>query len=319
MRPGDITRFVVATIATTCLLFGVAGVIVAPPAGAATLLCAAASWVNVRSGPGTSHAIVGRLQAGQSIESAGDTTASGWTPVTFRGRRAYVSSSFLRSPGGAAAQGPIAGYSPSQLANAALIIKAGRAMGLDDWTITVGVMTAMGESSLRNVTYGDKAGPDSRGLFQQRANGAWGSYADRMNPTIAATNFFKALLRVKGYRSLTPTLAAHRTQRNRDPNHYAKYWFAAVTVFAALAGSRPAAPPTGAPSATVTEAVAEPSAVAATRATAKVNLNIRSEASLSAAIEDVVVQGTQLALTGRTSGRFSEITYLGAGRLVYTP
>ena len=50
------------------------------------------------------------------------------------------------------------------------------------------MMTAIGESNLVNVNYGDLAGPDSRGLFQQRANGAWGSYADRMNPRIAATN-----------------------------------------------------------------------------------------------------------------------------------
>ena len=36
----------------------------------------------------------------------------------------------------------------------------------------IGVMTAMGEYSLQVLEYGDAAGPDSRGLFQQRANGA---------------------------------------------------------------------------------------------------------------------------------------------------
>ena len=86
---------------------------------------------------------------------------------------------------------------------------------------TVAVMTAMGESSLINVDHGDAAGPDSRGLFQQRDNGAWGTYADRMNPQTAATNFYTALLRVEGWETLPPTIAAHRVQRNADPNHYA--------------------------------------------------------------------------------------------------
>ncbi len=121
-----------------------------------------------------------------------------------------------------------------QLRNAGHIITAGKALGLDDWTITVGVMTAMGESGLVNVDRGDAAGPDSRGLFQQRANGAWGSYADRMNPDVAATNFFRALVAVPGFHDLPPTLAAHRTQRNADPLYYQRYWAQAVEVVAGL-------------------------------------------------------------------------------------
>lgn len=123
-----------------------------------------------------------------------------------------------------------------QVRNASLIIRAGQAMGVDARTITIGVMTAMGESSLRNVDHGDRAGPDSRGLFQQRANGAWGSYADRMNPTTAATNFFRALLAVPGYATLEPTIAAHKAQRNADPYHYRPFWAEAVTMVSTLTG-----------------------------------------------------------------------------------
>lgn len=129
-------------------------------------------------------------------------------------------------------------YGPHQLGNAAQIVAAGRALDLDDWTITVGIMTAMGESDLVNIEHGDQAGPDSRGLFQQRANGAWGSYTDRMTPSIAATNFFRALLAVPDYRQLEPTIAAHRTQRNANPYHYRPYWGAALTVYAALTGTQ---------------------------------------------------------------------------------
>lgn len=133
--------------------------------------------------------------------------------------------------------GSVAGYSGKQLENAAYIMNAAQALGLDVKAQTIGVMTAMGESTLTVVDHGDAAGPDSRGLFQQRANGAWGSYEDRMNPTISATNFFKALMRVEGWASLAPTIAAHRVQRNSDPYYYTRFWNPAITVVEALAGT----------------------------------------------------------------------------------
>ncbi|SDI70428.1 CHAP domain-containing protein [Arthrobacter subterraneus] len=129
----------------------------------------------------------------------------------------------------------VAGYSGEQLVNAALIVNAGKAMQLSVKGQTIGVMTAIGESSLRVLDRGDKAGPDSRGLFQQRDNGAWGSYEDRMDPTTSATNFFKALQGVEGWESLSPTEAAHKAQRNADPFHYEQYWADAVDVVAAVA------------------------------------------------------------------------------------
>ena len=129
----------------------------------------------------------------------------------------------------------VAGYEGEQLKNAALVINAGKALGLSGRGQTIGVMTAMGESGLRVLDYGDGPGPDSRGLFQQRDNGAWGTYPDRMNPTTSATNFFTALEKVSGLEQLEPTTAAHRVQRNADPFHYQSYWAAAVEVVAALA------------------------------------------------------------------------------------
>ena len=131
----------------------------------------------------------------------------------------------------------IAGYDHEQLVNAAQIIAAGKALGLGVRDQTIGVMTAMGESSLRVIDHGDAAGPDSRGLFQQRANGAWGSYEDRMDPYISATNFFTAMItNVPGRESLEPTIVAHRTQRNADPFHYTRYWDGAVAVVEGLSG-----------------------------------------------------------------------------------
>lgn len=130
----------------------------------------------------------------------------------------------------------ISGYGHEQLVNAAYIVQAGKDLDLGVRDQTIGVMTAMGESSLTVVDYGDAAGPDSRGLFQQRDNGAWGSYEDRMDPYISATNFFKAMMKVDARDSLEPTIVAHRTQGNADPYHYTKFWDSAVAVVEALSG-----------------------------------------------------------------------------------
>lgn len=129
----------------------------------------------------------------------------------------------------------IAGYSGEQLVNAALIVSAGEALDLSVKGQIIGVMTAMGESSLQVLDRGDGPGPDSRGLFQQRDNGAWGSYEDRMDPTISSTNFFNALQDVDGWESLSPSEAAHRVQRNADPFHYTQYWTDAIDVVEAVA------------------------------------------------------------------------------------
>jgi len=137
---------------------------------------------------------------------------------------------------GTALPSSIGRFSGQQIVNAAQVIIAANDLGVDLRGQAIGMMTAIGESNLVNVDYGDLAGPDSRGLFQQRANGAWGSYADRMNPRIAATNFFRALLGVPGWESMAPTLAAHAVQRNADPYYYTPYWSEGVQIVGVLSG-----------------------------------------------------------------------------------
>jgi len=132
---------------------------------------------------------------------------------------------------------PVAGYSGTQLDNASAILAAGRQMGLSLRDQTIGVMTAMGESSLRVLDHGDTAGPDSRGLFQQRDNGAWGTLAQRMDPAASATSFFTALQCVGGRDAMAPTQVAHTVQRNADPQHYARHWDDAVAVVSRLTGA----------------------------------------------------------------------------------
>lgn len=134
----------------------------------------------------------------------------------------------------------VPGFTAEQVGNAAAIVEAGRGMGLSLRDQAIGVMTAIGESSLRVVDHGDTAGPDSRGLFQQRDNGAWGTLAQRMDPTASAQSFYRALQRVDGRGGMTPTAVAHAVQRNADPNHYARSWDDAVRVVSRLTGASPA-------------------------------------------------------------------------------
>ncbi len=132
--------------------------------------------------------------------------------------------------------GKVAGFSGKQLENAAAIMKAAKDLSLPAAAQLLGVQAAIGESTLNILDYGDVAGPDSRGLFQQRDNGAWGTLAERMNATASATNFFKALQKVDGWEQLEPSTAIHRVQRNDNPNHYTQFRAQAAEVVKALGG-----------------------------------------------------------------------------------
>ncbi|MDA2812499.1 hypothetical protein O4J56_17785 [Nocardiopsis sp. RSe5-2] len=127
-------------------------------------------------------------------------------------------------------------WGPKQLGNAVIIMNVAADMGLSTRDQTIGVMTAMGESSLEVIDRGDAAGPDSRGLFQQRDNGAWGTYEDRMDPVRSSEMFFEQLEKVEGREDMEPTLVAHEVQRNEDKYHYASYWEDAKQVVSQLSG-----------------------------------------------------------------------------------
>lgn len=120
----------------------------------------------------------------------------------------------------------------AQLEHAAIIMRAGRDLGLSERDVRLAVMTAMGESSLRVLDRGDEAGPDSRGLFQQRDG--WGPYEVRMDAYGSAVLFYRALARVEGRDAMAPTRVAHAVQINRDPDHYARWWDDAGEVVAAI-------------------------------------------------------------------------------------
>jgi hypothetical protein len=138
----------------------------------------------------------------------------------------------------ATASGTTVQLTPEQMANAATIAGIAGRRGLPARAATIGIATAMQESELVNVDYGDR---DSLGLFQQRPSQGWGTPAQVQDPVYATNAFFDVLVKVQGYRSLPITKAAQRVQRSAFPNAYAQHEPEARVLASALAGYSPAA------------------------------------------------------------------------------
>ena len=141
--------------------------------------------------------------------------------------------------------GPIEGYCQPALVNAAQIIRASNTWAGDQQSDAIGVMVAIGESNLQNLGYGDTAGPDSRGLFQQRAN--WGTLAQRMDPYTAAYDFYQRMFGIVGWENLAPTQVAHTVQGNANPDYYTPYYPRAQVIVAALLADQVPPPMTASP------------------------------------------------------------------------
>ncbi|MDG6102161.1 hypothetical protein Daura_44485 [Dactylosporangium aurantiacum] len=141
---------------------------------------------------------------------------------------------------------PVAGLDQTQMDNAALIVKQGRAQGMPDQALVIAVATAMQESDLYNIAspavpsslrlphQGVGSDHDSVGLFQQRASQGWGTVADLMDPSHAAMLFYSALSRVQGWQRMSVTAAAQAVQRSAFPGAYQKHAARAEQVVAAL-------------------------------------------------------------------------------------
>jgi hypothetical protein len=124
-------------------------------------------------------------------------------------------------------------FTPEQAVNAATITAVGTARDLPERAVTIALATALQESALRNVDYGDR---DSLGLFQQRPSQGWGTAKEIMDPAYSAGTFYDHLVEVPGYTRLPLTVAAQRVQRSGFPDAYAKHEPDATLLAAALTG-----------------------------------------------------------------------------------
>lgn len=125
-----------------------------------------------------------------------------------------------------------------QAENAALIAAIAMRRGLPARAVTIALATAIQESKIINVDYGDR---DSLGLFQQRPSQGWGSEQEVQDPTYATNAFYDALEKVPDYRTLAVTVAAQKVQRSAYPDAYADHEEDARILASALTGNSRAA------------------------------------------------------------------------------
>ncbi|MFS0913034.1 LysM peptidoglycan-binding domain-containing protein [Microbacterium sp. 179-I 3D2 NHS] len=130
-----------------------------------------------------------------------------------------------------------------QAANAALIIRIGREIGVSDRAIAIALATGMVESGLRNLDWGDR---DSLGIFQQRPSTGWGSPTEIMDPDRSTRVFYggagdpngqrtRGLLDIPGWESMAFTDAAQAVQISAYPDKYGQ-WEAQAYSWLALYG-----------------------------------------------------------------------------------
>ncbi|HET9657070.1 MAG TPA: hypothetical protein VFP72_17085 [Kineosporiaceae bacterium] len=152
--------------------------------------------------------------------------------------RGAVGGAALRPHCTATASGSTTELDPEQAGNAATIAAVATKRGLPARAATIGIATAMQESKLRNLDYGDR---DSLGLFQQRPSQGWGSAEEIRDPVYASNAFFDVLVKVEGYQNLPITAAAQKVQRSAFPTAYATHEPQARVFASALSGYSPAA------------------------------------------------------------------------------
>lgn len=122
---------------------------------------------------------------------------------------------------------------PDQSANAALISGLSIVRGLPPRAASIALATALQESKLRNIDYGDM---DSLGLFQQRPSQEWGTAEEIMDPIYSSNEFYAELEKIPDYTNMAITDAAQAVQRSAYPLAYAQHEGTAKAFASALTG-----------------------------------------------------------------------------------
>ncbi|HET7476652.1 MAG TPA: hypothetical protein VFJ97_11615 [Dermatophilaceae bacterium] len=197
-------------------------------------------------------------------------------------------------------------FDPEQTANAATITAVALRRGLPARAATIALATAIQESDLRNVGYGDR---DSLGLFQQRPSQGWGTAAQVRDPVYSAGKFYDALVKIANYESRNITEVAQQVQRSAYPEAYADHEQEGRVLASTLAGHSPGgigcrldrATSAGAPAAVVSGLKRE-LAVAGAVSSGRVVATARSEQLAWAAGAWTVAHGAQHGVTSVTVG-----------------
>ena len=230
IHPGQKLRIPVAKSAAPAAKIGKSA-----PAQAARAPAAKKSAMHTVRGGDT----VWRIAAAHGVSVDAVLRANGLSrsSIIYPGQRLAIpgasraASSGAANGGGASSKKKTVALDAEQKRNAALIIRIGRQLGVPERGIAIALGTAMQESSLRNLTWGDR---DSRGLFQQRPSTGWGTVAQVQNAERATRVFYggpkdpngsrtRGLLDIPGWQKMSFAQAAQAVQISAYPDRYARW------------------------------------------------------------------------------------------------
>ncbi|MEI3866450.1 LysM peptidoglycan-binding domain-containing protein [Microbacterium sp. CCNWLW134] len=173
---------------------------------------------------------------GVSTQAVLDANALQTSSIIYPGQAIAIPSPTAPAPAAAPAPAPVLAaetvtLDDEQIGNVRTIIAVGRERGVSDRGIAIALGTAMVESWLRNLDWGDR---DSLGLFQQRPSTGWGSADEVRDPVRATAAFFggpadpngprtRGLLDIPGWESMSFAGAAQAVQISAFPDRYAKW------------------------------------------------------------------------------------------------
>ncbi len=128
-----------------------------------------------------------------------------------------------------------------QVEASAEIIRIGKANAIPEQGWVIALATALQESRLRNLDYGDR---DSLGVFQQRPSTGWGTPAEVRDIALSVEAFYgiaththnPGLTDIRGWQSMTVAQAAQAVQISAFPGAYAQWEPAARSIVDQLAG-----------------------------------------------------------------------------------
>ncbi len=191
--------------------------------GKPTSICIFHGFHKIKAGETISRIAAVFGVSAQSLLTANQLT---WTSTIYIGQKLIIPAvhSALSCP-------KLTPLSDEMQQNAEEIIRIGRELEVGDYGIVIALATAMQESSLRNIGFGDR---DSVGLFQQRPSAHWGTKSQILQTEYAIRAFFggknsptrgaaRGLLDINGWRKLPLTEAAQAVQISAYPSAYAKW------------------------------------------------------------------------------------------------
>ncbi|WES65668.1 LysM peptidoglycan-binding domain-containing protein [Microbacter sp. GSS18] len=195
--------------------------------GSAAPASSGGSSYTVRAGD-TISAIAARH--GVSVAGVLSANGLGWSSIIYAGQKITIPRAGLD------------GLDAEQIDNARLIVRIGRELGVPDKGIAIALGTAMQESWIRNLDWGDR---DSLGLFQQRPSTGWGTAEQVRNRDRAIRAFYggagdpngsrtRGLLDVAGWQGMSFADAAQAVQISAYPDRYARWEKPAYAWLAAL-------------------------------------------------------------------------------------